>query len=73
LTRRRACPLPAQQRHGPGTDAAEADAAATAAFVLGAERGIAFLRSRPGVRGVIVDAGGALHWSDETLERMAHR
>jgi thiamine biosynthesis lipoprotein len=53
--------------------AAEADAAATAAFVLGAERGIAFLRSRPGVRGMIVDAGGALHWSDDALERMARR
>lgn len=53
--------------------AAEADAAATAAFVLGAERGISFLRSRPGVRGVIVDAGGALHWTDEALERMARR
>lgn len=53
--------------------AAEADAAATAAFVLGAERGVAFLRSRPGVRGVIVDAAGALHWTDEALERMARR
>ena len=53
--------------------AAEADAAATAAFVLGAERGVVFLRSRPGVRGVIVDAGGALHWTDEALERMARR
>jgi thiamine biosynthesis lipoprotein len=53
--------------------AAEADAAATAAFVLGPERGLAFLRSRPGVRGVIVDAGGALHWTDEALERMARR
>ncbi|HWR98132.1 MAG TPA: FAD:protein FMN transferase [Candidatus Methanoperedens sp.] len=53
--------------------AAEADAAATAAFVLGAERGISFLRSRPGVRGLIVDAAGALHWTDEGLERMARR
>lgn len=53
--------------------AAEADAAATAVFVLGAERGIAFLRSRPGLRGVIVDAGGGLHWTDENLERMARR
>lgn len=53
--------------------AAEADAAATAAFVLGAERGISFLRSRPGVRGLIVDAVGALHWTDEALERMARR
>jgi thiamine biosynthesis lipoprotein len=53
--------------------AAEADAAATAAFVLGPERGIAFLRSRPGTRGVIVDAAGGLHWTDEALERMARR
>lgn len=53
--------------------AAEADAAATAAFVLGAQRGIAFLRARPGVRGVIVDAAGALHWTDAALERLARR
>ena len=53
--------------------ATEADAGSTAAFVLGAERGIAFLRSRPGVRGSVVDAGGALHWTDEALERMARR
>jgi thiamine biosynthesis lipoprotein len=53
--------------------AAEADAAATAAFVLGPERGISFLRSRPGVRGLIVDAGGALHWTDGDLEKMARR
>jgi thiamine biosynthesis lipoprotein len=53
--------------------AAEADAAATAAFVLGPERGIAFLRSSPGTRGVIVDSAGGLHWTDEALERMARR
>jgi thiamine biosynthesis lipoprotein len=53
--------------------AAEADAAATAAFVLGPERGISFLRSRPGVRGLIVDADGALHWTDGDLEKMARR
>lgn len=53
--------------------AAEADACSTAAFVLGPERGIAFLRSRPGVRGFIVDEDGALHWTDEALERMARR
>jgi len=43
--------------------AQEADACATAAFVLGPERGLAFLRSRPGVRGLIVGADGALRWS----------
>jgi FAD:protein FMN transferase len=53
--------------------AAEADACATAAFVLGPSRGLAFLRARPGVRGVIVGANGELHWSEETLEREAHR
>lgn len=53
--------------------AAEADACSTAAFVLGPERGIAFLRSRPGVRGFIVDEDGDLHWTDEALERMARR
>lgn len=53
--------------------AAEADACATAAFVLGPARGLAFLRSRPGVRGLIVDDAGALHWTDEDLERLAGR
>lgn len=53
--------------------AVEADACSTAAFVLGPERGLAFLRSRPGVRGVIVDARGQLHWTDQALERMARR
>jgi len=51
--------------------ATEADACATAAFVLGPEKGISFLRARPGVRGVIVDANGRLHWTDRELERMA--
>jgi FAD:protein FMN transferase len=53
--------------------AAEADACATAAFVLGPEKGLTFLRSRPGVRGVIVGADGSLHWSDAALEEMARR
>lgn len=53
--------------------AAEADACATAAFVLGPSKGLAFLRARPGVRGVIVGAGGELHWTDEALARMARR
>jgi thiamine biosynthesis lipoprotein len=52
---------------------AEADACATAAFVLGPERGLAFLRSRAGVRGLIVDAAGGLHWTDAALERAALR
>lgn len=52
---------------------AEADACATAAFVLGPEKGLSFLRSRPGVRGLIVGADGALHWTDEELARMARR
>ena len=47
--------------------AAEADACATAAFVLGPSKGLAFLRARPGVRGVIVGADGELHWTDEAL------
>lgn len=53
--------------------ASEADACATAAFVLGPVRGLAFLRSRPGVRGLIVDAAGALHWTDDALARLAGR
>jgi len=36
----------------------EADALATAAFVLGPARGMALLRSRPGAEGMIVDAEG---------------
>jgi len=39
-------------------EAWEADALATAAFVLGPDRGMALLRSRPGVEGMIVDAEG---------------
>lgn len=53
--------------------AAEADACATAAFVLGPAKGLAFLRARPGVKGVIVGAAGELHWTDEALARMARR
>jgi thiamine biosynthesis lipoprotein len=53
--------------------AAEADACATAAFVLGPSKGLAFLRSRPGVRGVVVGADGELLWTDEALALMAHR
>lgn len=53
--------------------AAEADACATAAFVLGPEKGLAFLRSRPGVRGLIVDAAGDLHWTDAALAAGSHR
>lgn len=49
------------------------EACAAAAFVLGPERGLAYLRRRPGVRGMIVDAEGALHWTDPELERSAHR
>jgi len=51
--------------------AEEADACATAAFVLGPSKGIAFLRARSGVRGLIVDAEGRLHWTDDALARMA--
>jgi thiamine biosynthesis lipoprotein len=53
--------------------ASEADACATAAFVLGPAKGLAFLRARPGVRGVIVGADGQLHWTDTALAEMAHR
>ena len=53
--------------------AAEADACATAAFVLGPSQGLAFLRARPGVRGVIVAADSQLHWTDMALAEMAHR
>jgi thiamine biosynthesis lipoprotein len=53
--------------------AAEADACATAAFVLGPSKGLAFLRARPGVRGVIVGADGQEHWTDQELAEMARR
>lgn len=53
--------------------AAEADSCATAAFVLGPEKGIAFLRSRSGVRGVIIGSDGRLHWTDEDLAQTACR
>lgn len=53
--------------------AQEADACATAAFVLGPEKGIPFLRARRGVHGLIVDARGDLHWTDETFEKSARR
>ncbi len=53
--------------------AAEADACSTAAFVLGPTKGLTFLQSRPGVRGLIVDAAGGLHWTDEALKNMARR
>jgi thiamine biosynthesis lipoprotein len=46
--------------------ALEADAYATAAFVMGPAKGIAFLRALPGVDGIIVDAAGELLWTDET-------
>lgn len=49
------------------------EACATAAFVLGPERGLAYLRRQPGVRGLIVDARGVLHWTDPELERSARR
>jgi len=48
--------------------AMEADACATAAFVLGPERGMDFIRARPGVEAMIIDADGAMMWSDESLE-----
>ncbi len=51
----------------------EADACATAAFVLGPSEGLSFLRGRPGVRGVIVGADGREHWTDEALASRAHR
>jgi FAD:protein FMN transferase len=53
--------------------ATEADACATAAFVLGPEKGLAFLRARPGVRGLVVGPEGALHWSNETLRSLVSR
>lgn len=42
----------------------DADAYATAAFVLGPRKGLEFLRKLPGVEGVIVDAEGVIHWTD---------
>jgi thiamine biosynthesis lipoprotein len=46
-------------------DTAGADAYATAAFVLGPEEGLRYLRSLPGVEGIIVDANGELLWTDK--------
>jgi thiamine biosynthesis lipoprotein len=43
--------------------ALEADAYATAVFVMGPQKGMAFLMDKPGVEGLIVRSeGGALHW-----------
>lgn len=46
-------------------DTAGADAYATAAFALGPAEGLRYLRSLPGVEGIIVDAQGELLWTDE--------
>jgi thiamine biosynthesis lipoprotein len=45
-------------------DTADADAYATAAFVLGPVDGLRFLLALPGVEGIIVDSRGELHWTD---------
>lgn len=45
-------------------EAAVADAYATAAFILGPDRGMELLRRLPGVEGIIVDAGGNQLWTD---------
>lgn len=47
-------------------DAASADAYATAAFVLGPERGLDLLRRLPGVEGIVVDREGEVLWTDRT-------
>ncbi len=47
-------------------DAVDADAYATAVFVLGPEKGLALLRSLPGVEGIVVDSDGKVLWSDES-------
>ena len=46
-------------------DAVDADAYATAVFVLGPKKGLALLRSLPGVEGIVVDSDGKVLWSDE--------
>jgi thiamine biosynthesis lipoprotein len=46
-------------------DAVDADAYATAVFVLGPEKGLALLRSLPGVEGIVVDSVGNVLWSDK--------
>jgi thiamine biosynthesis lipoprotein len=46
-------------------DAVDADAYATAVFVLGPEKGLALLRTLPGVEGIVVDSDGKVLWSDE--------
>lgn len=53
--------------------AAEADACATAAFVLGPSAGLAFLRGRPALQGFIVGADGQVHWTDEAIAAKALR
>jgi thiamine biosynthesis lipoprotein len=47
-------------------DTASADAYATAAFVLGPQRGLELLRRLPGVEGIIVDREGGVLWTDRT-------
>ena len=52
-------------------EAWEADALATTGFVLGPVPGMAFLRSRPGVEAMIVDAEGRGEMSAGFEKRLA--
>jgi len=47
----------------------DSDALSTAVFVLGVQRGLELVNSLPGVDAIIIDGGGALHYSDELLRR----
>ena len=44
-----------------GEDGASADALATAVFVLGLEKGLRLIESRPGIEGAIIDEKGGRH------------
>ncbi|WP_240725044.1 FAD:protein FMN transferase [Mangrovimicrobium sediminis] len=46
----------------------DSDAMSTTVFVLGVEKGLAFINARPGVEAIIVDSEGRLHYSDGLLQ-----
>jgi thiamine biosynthesis lipoprotein len=50
--------------------AMDADALCTAAFVMGAKKGLAFLEKRPGVEGFVVDADGQIHMTSGAKARI---
>jgi len=54
-----------------GPDGLTTEALSKTVFVLGVERGLRLVESRPGVDAVVVDAAGALHFSTGLLDASA--